>query len=69
MSEDNYDLNNIIINIFNETIKWLKDNNIGIRRLSLSIREATESLQQNMERSYNDILAGYMSQKRIKYGL
>jgi len=67
MSEDNYDLNNIIINIFNETIKWLKDNNIGIRRLSLSIREATESLQQKYGKdNINEYIGGIYESKTNK---
>ena len=67
MSEDNYDLNNIIINIFNETIKWLKDNNIGIRRLSLSIREATEALQQKYGKdNINEYIGGIYESKTNK---
>jgi len=67
MSEDKYDLNNIIINIFNETIKWLKDNNIGIGRLSLSIIEATESLQQKHGKDkINEYIGGTYESKTNK---
>jgi hypothetical protein len=67
MSEDEYDLNNIIINIFDETIKWLKDNNIGIGRLSLSIIEATESLQQKHGKDkINEYMSGTYESKTNK---
>jgi len=67
MSKDKYDLNNIIINIFNETIKWLKDNNIGIGRLSLSIIEATESLQQKHGKDkINEYIGGTYESKTNK---
>jgi hypothetical protein len=67
MSEDEYDLNNIIINIFDETIKWLKNNNIGIGRLSLSIIEATESLQQKHGKDkINEYMGGIYESKTNK---
>jgi len=67
MLEDEYDLNNIIINIFDETIKWLKDNNIGIGRLSLSIIEATESLQQKHGKDkINEYIGGTYESKTNK---
>jgi len=67
MSEDKYDLNNIVINIFDDTIRWLKDNNIGIGKLSLSIIGTTESLQQKYRKDkINEYVGGLYESKTNK---
>jgi hypothetical protein len=67
MSEDKYDLDIFIKNSFEETIKWLKDNNIGIGRLSLSIIEEQESLQQKHGKDkINEYMGGMYESKTNK---
>jgi len=74
MSEDKYDLDIFIKNSFNETIEYLKKNNIRIGgRLSLRTFESLEEFQQIYKTNDKFKFARYVSEKReiqiIKNGL
>ena len=63
MSEDKYDLDLFIENSFNETIDYLKKNNIRIGRLSLRTFESLEKFQQIYKTNEKFEFARYVSEK------
>jgi hypothetical protein len=73
MSEDRYDLDDIIKNSFEETIDYLKKNNIRIGGLSLITFESLEEFQRIYKINKKFKFATYDSEKReiyiIKNGL
>jgi hypothetical protein len=73
MPEDKYDLDLFIKNSFDETIDYLKKNNIQIGRLSLRTFESLEEFQQIYKTNEKFKFARYVSEKReiqiIKNGL